>query len=205
MQRDHIALRQQRLEGHEFHARVALRRPVPGDHFHAAAAGDARHLGRDAAETDQPQRLAGQLHAVLAQPIAGAHLAVHRREPARRRPHQGDGAFGHRGVAIAFDQVNADAEFSEFLRVHVAARAGAEKHHMLQAGAAPRHVCRQRRVVDDDNLGAIEQSGHLLGCDVGIAVDRNRWIAGLVLPLEDIRQRSVGIDKNSAHRNLRLL
>ena len=123
------------VELDELDARMLLRRPVPGDHLHAAAERDARDFRGDAAEADQAERLAGQLHAVLAQPVAGAHLAVHLGDAARRRPHQRDRAFGDRRVAIALDQMNVDAEFGEFLRVHVAARAGAEKHDVLQPGA----------------------------------------------------------------------
>src|SRR6202521_4957708 len=95
-----------------------------------------------------------------------------------------------------------DAEFAEFFRIHVAACAGAQEHHVFEAVAAPRDVGRQMRVIDDDDLGAIEQSGDMIRRDVGIAVDAHGGIAGLVLPLENIRQRSVGIDKNSAHLNL---
>ena len=135
---------------------MLLGRPVPGDDAHAAAERDARDFGGDAAEADQAQRLAGQLHAVVAQPVAGAHLAVHLGDAARRRPHQRDGGFGDRGVAIALDQVNGDAEFGEFFRVHVAARAGAEKHHVLQPGAFARDLGRQRGVIDDRDLGAVE-------------------------------------------------
>ena len=76
---------------------------------------------------------------------------------------------------------------------------------MLQAVAAPRDVGRQRGVVDDGDLGAVEHSRDLFRLDVGIAIDAHGGIAGLVLPLENIRQRSVGIDKNSAHGNLRCL
>ena len=198
-----MALRQQGIDVDEFDAGMFLRRPVPGDHAHAAALCDARDFRGDAAKADQAQRLAGQLHAVLAQPVAGAHFAVHPADAARRRPHQRDGAFGHRRVAIALDQMDLDAEFGEFFRVHVAACAGAEKHDVLQAGAAPRDFGRQRGVIDNDDLGAVEQCGHLVRRDVGIAVDAHRRIIGLILALENIRQRSVGIDKNSAHRHLR--
>ncbi len=76
---------------------------------------------------------------------------------------------------------------------------------MLQALALPRDVGRQRGVIDDDDPGAIEQRGDLIRPDVGIAVDAHGWIAGLVLPLENIRQRSVGIDKYSAHKSLHCL
>ena len=180
---------------------ILLRRPVPGDHAHAAAERDARDFGGDAAKADQAERLAGELHAVVAQPVAGAHLAVHLGEAARRRPHQRDRAFGHRGVAIALDQVNLDAELGELFRIHVAARAGAEKHHVLQPGAFLRDLGRQRGVIDDGDLGAVEHFGILLRRDVGVAMDPHLGIAGLVQPLEDHRQRFIGIDKNSAHGN----
>ena len=68
---------QQRVQIDELDTPMVLRRTVPGDHAHAAAERDARHFRGDAAKADQAERLAGQLHAVLAQPVAGAHLAVH--------------------------------------------------------------------------------------------------------------------------------
>ena len=139
-----------------------LRRPVPGDHAHAAAERNTRDLGRDAAEADQAERLAGQLHAVVAQPVAGADPAVHLGKPARAVPHQRDRAFGDGGIAIALDEVDLDAELGELFRVHVAARAGAEKHDVLQPGALLRDVGRQRGVVDDRDLGAVEQRGVLV-------------------------------------------
>ena len=135
---------------------MLLRRPVPGDHAHAAAERDARRLGGDAAEADQAKRLAGQLHAVVAQPVAGADAAVHLGETARGFPHQRDRAFGDRRIAIALDQMHLDAEFGEFFRIHVAARAGAEEHDVLQPGAFLGDVGRQRGVVDDGDLGTVE-------------------------------------------------
>ena len=52
--------------------------------------------------------------------------------------------------------MNLDAEFGQFFRVHVAARAGAEKHHMLQPSALACDRGRQRGVIDDRDPGAIE-------------------------------------------------
>jgi len=63
--------------------------------------------------------------------FASAHFAVHLRQATRGGPHQRDGALGHRGVAVALDQVDLDAEFGELFRIHVAARAGAEEYDML--------------------------------------------------------------------------
>jgi hypothetical protein len=77
----------------------------------------------------------------------------------RGRPHQRDGGFGHRRVAIASDQVNRDTEFGELFRIHIAARAGAEKHHMLQIGASARDLRRQRGMIDDRDPDAIERPG----------------------------------------------
>ena len=139
-----------------------LRRPVPGDDAHAGAERDARHFSGDAAEADQAERLAGQLHAVVAQPVAGADPAVHLGEPARAFPHQRDGAFGDRRIAIALDQMHLDPELAKFFRVHVAARAGAEKHHVLQSLAFLRDLGRQRGVIDDRDLGAVEYLGVLI-------------------------------------------
>src|SRR5690348_13266579 len=98
--------------------------------------------------------------------------------------------------------MNLDTKFAEFLRIHIATRAGAQEYDVLEATASPRNVGRQRRVVDDDDLSTIEQSGNLLRLNIRIEIDPRAGIAGLSLPLENIRQRWVGVDKNSAHENL---
>ena len=81
--------------------------------------------------------------------------AIHAGEAARAFPHQRDGAFGHRRIAIALDQVHFDAELRELFGIHVAARAGAEEHHVLQPGALFCNLGRQRGVIDDRDLRAI--------------------------------------------------
>ena len=53
MQRDHVALRQQRVDGDEFDSGMPLRASVPGQHAQAAAQCDARDLRGDAAEAYQ--------------------------------------------------------------------------------------------------------------------------------------------------------
>src|SRR5580692_6037973 len=201
MQRDDVALGEQFVQRGEIDAGEILRRSVPGDHTHAAAERDPGDFAGDAAEADQAQRLAGQLHAVLAQPVAGAHLAVHPGNAARGGPHQRDGGLGYRGVAVAPDQVNRDAEFGQFLRVHVTARAGAQKHHMLEPCAFSRHLGWQRGVIDNRDLRAVEHFGQLIGGHVGVAMDAYPGIAGLGQPFEDDGQRFIGIDKNSPHWN----
>jgi hypothetical protein len=199
MDRDHVALGQQLIQLDEFDLRMFFRRPVPGDHAHAAAERDPRDFCGDAAEADQAERLAGQLHGILAQPVAGAHLAVHPGDAARGFPHQRDGAFGHRRVAIALDQMHLDPECCELFRIHVAARAGAEKHHVLQPDAFFRYFRRKCCVIDDGDGGAVEQFWVLIRGDVGVAVDPDLWIAGFFQPLENHRQRFIGIDKNTVH------
>ena len=100
-----------------------------------------RDLGGDAAEADQAERLAAELRALGAQPLAVAHAAVHRREAARGGEQQADRALGDRGVAVALDDVDRDADPGERLRVHVAARAGAEEDDV---GAGRRSGARSR-------------------------------------------------------------
>ena len=86
IERDDVGLCQQRVELDQRHAGVRPRRAVPGDHLHAHALGDARHLGADAAEPDDAERLAEHLHAFERLPGAGADVAVHAREIAAARP-----------------------------------------------------------------------------------------------------------------------
>src|SRR2546423_770516 len=82
-------------------------------------------------------------------------LAVHPRDPARGSPHQRDRGFGDSRVAISADQVNGDPELIEFFRIHVAARAGAQKYHVLETGAFARDLGRQRGVIDHRDAGAV--------------------------------------------------
>ena len=70
---------------------------------------------------------------------------------------------------------------------------------MLQAGALAGDIDRQRGVIDDRDLGAVEHARQLLRRHVRVAVDTHLGIAGFFQPLEDHRQRFIGIDKNSAH------
>jgi hypothetical protein len=128
------------------------------------------------------------LHGILAQPIAAPHFAVHPGDDARRGPHQCDRSLRHGRVAITLDQVHGDTEFGELVRVHVAARAGAEKHDVLQSLALLCDIGRQGGVIDNADLGTAEDGRPLLRRDVGIEVDLYVGIARLALPLENLRQ-----------------
>ena len=96
-------------------------------------------------------------------------------------------------------QVHLDPELAKLFRIHVAARAGAEEHDVLQPLAFFGDIGRQRGVVDDRDLGAVEYLRILFGSDVGIQVDPHLGIARLLQPLEDHGQRFIGVDENSAH------
>jgi len=50
-------------------------------------------------------------------------------------------------------------------------------------------------MIDDDDLGAVKQGRHLVRRDIGVRVMRTDGSPALLLPLENIRQRSVGVDK----------
>ena len=142
------AARQQRVDVDQRHAGVGARRAVPADHLHADALADARDLAADAAEADDAERLAEQLHAFVRRPGAAAHLAVHARDVARRGEHQRDRVLGDRGVAIALDGVHGDAALFQLGDVHVARRAGAEEHDVLELRALRdqrRSACRSGR------------------------------------------------------------
>ena len=90
-------------------------------------------------------------------------------------------------------------ELGELFRVHVAARAGAEEHDVLEVFTLFCDLGRQSRVVDDADLGAVEDLRPLVRLELRIAVDPYPGIAGLLQPLEDLGQRFIGVDKNSAH------
>src|SRR6476646_10821668 len=106
MQREHVAVGEHPFEREEFDARMGPRAAVPGDDLHGGAKRDARDLTGDGAETDKPERFAGELDALDTQPLAGTYPAIHSPEAFGRSPHQPDGALGHSGVAIAFDDMD---------------------------------------------------------------------------------------------------
>ena len=133
-------------------------RAVPADHLHAHAFADARDLAADAAEPDHAQRLAEQLHALVRRPDAGAHLAVHARDVARGGHHQRDRVLGHRGVAVALDDVHLDAARFQFADIHVARGSGAEEHDVLELLALRHQFGRHVGVVVDGDVVAGEHA-----------------------------------------------
>ena len=70
-------------------------------------------------------------------PGAAADAAVHPRQIAAGREHQRDRVLGHRGIAVALDGVDRDADVLELGDVHVARGAGAEEHDVLEMRALP--------------------------------------------------------------------
>jgi hypothetical protein len=54
-------------------------------------------------------------------------------------------------------------------------------------------------VIDDADLGAVEDLRPLVRLELWIAVDPHLRIAGLLQPIEDLGQRFIGVDKNSPH------
>src|SRR6185436_9390044 len=70
---------------------------------------------------------------------------------------------------------------------------------VLQPFAFLRDIGRQRRVVDDRDLGAIKYLGVLIRGDIRVQVDPHLGVARLLQPLENHGQRFIGVDKNSAH------
>ena len=107
MQRDHVRSLQQGIDVGQCDRSVGKRRAVKRDHLHAQAFGDARHLAPDAAEPDNAQRLAPQLHAFERRPGPAAHRAVHARNVAGAGEHQRDGVLGDRDIAVALDGMDA--------------------------------------------------------------------------------------------------
>jgi len=136
---------------------------------------------------------------VFAQPVAASHLAIHPGDASRGGPHQRDSGFGDGGVAVAPDQMNCDAQFAEFFRVHVAAGAGPQKHHVLEPHAFARDLGRQRGVIDHGDLCTVEHARQVIRSDVRVAMNAHAGIIRPSQPFEDERQRFIGVDKNSSH------
>ena len=198
IERDHVGARQQLVELDDRAGRVVPPGAVPGDHLHADAARDAHDLAADAAEPDHAQRLALQLHAFERAPGAGAHRAVHAREPARAGEHQRDGVLGHRPVAVALDGVHGDAALLQRRHVHVARRPGAEEHDVLERAALRDHVGRHVGMVVDADLVAVDQARQLGGRH-RLGIDHDRRVVGPVDPGEDRVELVVAVDEDRFH------
>ena len=114
--RDHVAFGQQFLVFDEFDLRKFLRRPIPGDHAHAAAESRSAPLrprcrrsrsGRASCRSVACRRRAASCRRGCRGPSSPSHAGGF--------PHQRDCAFGDRGIAIALDQVHGDAELGQVL------------------------------------------------------------------------------------------
>gem|GEM_PF-2922684 len=202
MQGNHVAFGKQHVQRHERHPCKGFGAAVPGQNPHAAAQSQARHLRGNAAEADQAQRLARQLHAGHAQPFPAAHGLVHARNSPRGGPHQGNGVFGHRCIAIAFDGMHTNPVRSEGFGVHVTARAGAEKNDMLQPRAGDEHSQRKGGVVHQRELIAGEQSGQILRRHPRLPIHPNRRVVGFAHLNKNSRHLLIRIQKHPAHATL---
>ncbi len=119
---------------------------------------DARHLAADAAEADDAERLAEELHALMRRPGAGAHLAVHAGDVARGGNHQRDRMLGHRGVAVTLDDVHLDAAAFELADIHVARGPGAEEYDVLEFRALRHQLGRHVGMVVDGDVVALDDA-----------------------------------------------
>ena len=70
---------------------------------------------------------------------------------------------------------------------------------MLEPSAFARDFGRQRGVIDDRDLGAVEHVWQLIRRHVGVAMNAHLGVARLCQPLEDDGEGFIGVDKNSAH------
>ena len=59
-------------------------------------------------------------------------------------------------------------------------------------------------MIDHADLGAAQDGRPLLGLDIGVLVHAHIGIAVPALPLENLRETVIGVNKDSAHRNLPL-
>ena len=111
---------------------------VVGHDLHLEAAGAVRHPLADAAEADDPQRLALELDAgELAVPLPGLHRGVGLGHPAGEREEEREGVLGGRHQVGRGRVDHQDAELGGGGHVHVVdADAGAPHHLELLAGLA---------------------------------------------------------------------
>ena len=141
VERDHVRAGEQIVDRQQLDVQLAGRRGVEegvvGHDLHLEAAGAVRHPLADAAEADDPDRLALKLDAGdLAVPLPRPHRGVGLGHPAGEREEQREGVLGGRhqvGRGRVDDQ---DAELGRGGHVDVVdADAGAPHHLELLAGA----------------------------------------------------------------------
>jgi hypothetical protein len=95
--------------------------------------------------------------------------------------------------------VHGDAELAQLFRIHVAARAGAEKNDMLKSGAAFGDIGRQVAVIDDGDLGAAQHIWQRLRVDIRVEVNTHRWVTRLLQALENHARIRIAIHKHCPH------
>ncbi len=198
IERDDVGLLQKRIKLDHWHAHIGSRRAIPGDHVEAHALGDARHLGADAAQSDDAERLAEHLHAFERLPGAGADVAIHAGEVAARRHHQRDGLFGDGRIAIALDGVDLDAERLDLRHAHVARSASAEKDDMLEVPALPHQIGRHVAVVVDGDIVVADHTRQL-GFLKRRGVDRDWRIVGSIDALPHRAELLIAVDEDGFH------
>ena len=161
-------------------------------------AADAQNLAPDAAESDHAQRLAEELHALVRNPGAAAHLAIHARDIAARREQERNRVLGNRRIAVIPDGVDFDAARRHVGKTHVARRSGAEKDDMLERGAALDQRRRQVGVVVDGDVVAVEDCRQRV-LRVGLAIDVDRRIVDAKDALPDRRELIVAVEEQRFH------
>jgi hypothetical protein len=107
--------------------------------------------------------------------------------------------FGDRRVAVALDDVHGDAVLGQLVRMHVAARPGAEKDDVLQTGAVPHDFGRQLAVVVEHEIVAGKQSGQRIGRHLELFVYCHRRVIRAHHAMEHLRQIVHGIEKQALH------
>ena len=116
---------------------------------YTASSAEGFLVAQYAAQADDAQRLALELHALHRPPAAAANHPVHGRDMPRRGEDQAHGVLGDSGVAVAADGRDLYAETGGGIEVDEACGAGAEKDDVLQARAlAERGLVEIGRVVD---------------------------------------------------------
>ena len=94
-------------------------------------------------------------------PAAVAHDLVHGGDVAGGGEDETHGVLGHRGVAVTLDGRDLDAEPFRGGKIDEAACAGAEKHDVLEAGAALQRGLGEIGRIIDARVVALKQPGDI--------------------------------------------
>ena len=209
MQRDHVALAQDRLEVDEldrvstspFGTRIAC----PRAHVHADAASERRKARADAAESHQAERPATKLHpGQRLIPATGAQIAIQAAQVSGHRQHHRQGVLGHRVVGVTGRVAHGDAPLRRRVEIDEVSGADTEEGDELEIRCGA-HDFDGKSPSEHDGVGVADSTDEL--CMALRLADVHRERSDLLdlvetISADEIRDLPVGIGVDDAPGNV---